>query len=272
MLRPVLPPFAPQLLAFDLDGTLIADGTVHLPDATAAALGRAKSAGLKLAIVTGRDQPPPSVRRAMQPDVIATNNGGRVEVNGTLHTEVSFEPADLSAALAHELGDARVVVFDADTIYVDLPTGISPEPWMVARNYQPMSSAPKEGIQKIGFYHPQVAGHAERLRASHPHLVITGGQAPYEQFLTVTPAGAHKAAALSLAAEALGIPMQRTVAFGDSDNDEVMLEVAGFAVQVGTLPLLTRHAGAQLSSHLQMAEYLDALVDGLKQQQAPGHF
>lgn len=257
----VFPPFVPRLLAFDLDGTLIADGGVSLPEATAEALARVRAAGLKLAIITGRDQPPRAVREAMQPDVVATNNGGRVEVDGTLHAEARFSAADLQAALAHELADARVVVFTGDHIYVDLPAGRDPEPWMLARSYKPMQEAPSEGIVKIGFYHPQVAGHAERLRRSHPHLVMTGAQAPYEQFLTVTPAGAHKAAALTLAAEALNIPLAHTVAFGDSDNDEVMLEVAGFAVQVGQLPLLARHANAQVPSHREVAAYLDGLLE-----------
>lgn len=257
---PALPPFRPKLLAFDLDGTLIADGGVHLPQATAEALQKVKQLGIKLAIITGRDFPPKGVQEAMQPDVIATNNGGRVEANGELHTEARFDSADLRAVLAHELADARTVVFASNQIYVDLPPGTEPEPWMVMRSFKPMAEAPQEGIVKVGFYHPNVAGHAETLRASHPHLVITGGQAPYEQFLTVTPAGAHKAAALTLAAKALDIPLGQTVAFGDSDNDEVMLEVAGFAVQVGTLPLLARHAGTQIADHRQVADYLEALV------------
>ncbi|WP_291426513.1 HAD-IIB family hydrolase [Deinococcus sp.] len=261
---PALPPFEPLLLAFDLDGTLLADGGVHMPPDTAAALGRLRALGVKFAIVTGRDTPPAPVRQQMQPDVIATNNGGRVEVGGTLHRSATFDVADLRAVLAHELKDARTVLFTRDHLYVDLPAGRDPEPWMVARSYRPIEEAPEEGILKVGFYHPEVAGHAGKLRTSHPHLVLTGGQEPYPYFLTVTPTGADKAAALALAAEALGIALERTVAFGDSDNDEVMLEVAGFAVQVGTLPLLEPHADAQLPSHLELGAYLAALADRLE--------
>ncbi len=257
----VYPPFAPRLLAFDLDGTLIADGGTKLPQATAEALARVRAAGIRLAIITGRDQPPRAVREAMQPDVVATNNGGRVEVGDQVHRESLFTAADLEAVLAHELEDARVVVFTADTIYVDLPAGRDPEPWMVARTFRPMREAPAEGIVKVGFYHPDVAGYAERLRQSHPHLVLTGAQPPYGHFLTVTPTGAHKAAALTLAAEALGVPLEETLAFGDSDNDEVMLEVAGFAVQVGDLPLLRPHAQAHLADHTEVAAYLTGLLE-----------
>ena len=35
----------------------------------------------------------------------------------------------------------------------------------------------------------EVAALAGRLRKTHPHLVVTGGQDPYPHFLTVTPTG-----------------------------------------------------------------------------------
>lgn len=265
MSLPVLPAFAPQLLAFDLDGTLIQDGGTSVPEVTAAALYRLKSLGVRVALVTGRDFPPRAVAEAISFDALSTNNGGRVQIGEELRRNAQFSPADLRAVLAHELADARTVLFDSQGIYVDLPAGREPEPWMVARSFKPMREAPREGIVKVGFYHPDVAGHAQRLRTSHPHLVVTGGQEPYAQFLTVTPEGANKAAALTLLAEGLGVPLERTVAFGDSDNDEVMLELAAFAVQVGTLPLLTPHADAQLPDHTHLAAYLDDLAERLEQ-------
>lgn len=254
----------PLLLAFDLDGTLIPDQGRELPEATAGALSRLRGLGVRLAIITGRDTPPRPVREAMQPDAVATNNGGRIEIGGELHAEARFTPAELEAVLAHELEDARVVVFTPDTLYIDLPPGREPEPWMLARSFRPLAEAPREGVLKVGLYHPGVADLAARLRESHPHLVLTGAQPPYTQFLTVTPVGAHKGAALALIAEALGIPLERTVAFGDSDNDEAMLELAGHAVQVGTLPLLAPHAHEQVASPGVLGEYLNALADRLE--------
>ncbi|WP_135227767.1 HAD-IIB family hydrolase [Deinococcus fonticola] len=262
---PALPPFAPRLLAFDLDGTLIQDGGTSVPDATATALRRLQGLGVRVALVTGRDSPPRGVREAISFDAQATNNGGRVQVGEEVHRDAQFTAADLRAVLAHELADARTVLFDAQGIYVDLPAGREPEAWMVARSFRPISEAPQEGIVKVGFYHPDVAGHAERLRQSHPHLVVTGGQEPYTQFLTVTPQGANKAAALTLLAEGLDVPLEQTMAFGDSDNDEVMLELAAFAVQVGTLPLLEPHADTQLPDYTHVGAYLNALADQLDQ-------
>ncbi|TDE85794.1 HAD family phosphatase [Deinococcus sp. S9] len=264
LVRARLPADLPLLLAFDLDGTLIPDQGREVPGPTAEALSRLRALGVRLAIITGRDTPPRAVREAVQPDAIATNNGGRVEIGGQLHAEAQFTPAELEAVLAHELEDARIAVFTADGLYVDLPPGHAPEPWMQARGYRPLAEAPREGILKVGFYHPGVADFAARLRESHPHLVLTGAQPPYSEFLTVTPVGAHKGAALTLIAQALGLSLERTVAFGDSDNDQAMLELAGYAVQLGTLPLLAPHAHEQLAGPEALGAYLHELADRLE--------
>ncbi|MFC4427673.1 HAD-IIB family hydrolase [Deinococcus navajonensis] len=253
----------PLLFAFDLDGTLIPDAGRAVPDDTREALARLRALGVRLAIITGRDTAPGAVLEAVELDAVVTNNGGRIELEGGLHTEARFTPQDLEAVLAHELSGARVVVFTAEGLYVDVPEHQAPEAWMVARSYRPLAQAPREGVLKVGFYHPEVAGLATRLRGTHPHLVLTGGQAPYPHFLTVTPQDAHKGAALILVAEALGVPLAQTVAFGDSDNDEAMLEVAGYAVQVGTLPLLAPHAHLQLPHHEDLGTYLHTVADQL---------
>ncbi|GHG15360.1 HAD hydrolase family protein [Deinococcus indicus] len=258
-----LPVTPPLLMAFDLDGTLIPDAGREVQPDAAQALERLRALGVKLAIITGRDTPPSQVLRVMEPDAVATNNGGRILIGEDLHTEARFSDADLEAALAHELDGARVVLFTADGLYVDLPPGVEPEPWMVLRQFRPLADAPREGILKVGYYHPQVAALAGRLRTTHPHLVLTGAQDPYPHFLTVTPQGAHKGAALTLIADALNVPHTQTVAFGDSDNDEAMLEIAGYAVQVGSLPLLTPHANTRVPQQADLGAFLHAWADRL---------
>lgn len=257
---PPLPPFAPLLLAFDLDGTLLADGGHEVPPTTAAALELLRPTGIQFAVVTGRDSVPPHVLDTLQPQATATNNGGRIEVAGQLHHQSRFTPEDLQAVLNHELEEAGLTVFTEEGLFVHVPKGGQPEPWMTKRGFRPLTEFGGQVALKVGFYHSGVVHHAKRLRQSHPHLVMTGAQEPYPHYLTVTPTGADKAAGLTLLAKALGIPLERTVAFGDSDNDEVMLELAGFAVQVGTLPLLAPHADAQLTSHLELGKYLERLA------------
>ena len=262
---PVLPAVLPRLLAFDLDGTLIPDGGLNVPPATRAALARLHDLGVAVAIITGRDAPPPDVLDAARPTAVAVNNGGTVSVNGQPHAELHFDPDDLRAVLAHGLQDARVIAFTADRIYVDLPAGTPVPDWFRMRPYSPLSDLDPDQtpILKVGFYHSEIRGWRDALGGSHPHLVMTGAQEPYTDFLTVTPTGADKGAALVAIAEALGLELAQTVAFGDSDNDVAMLEVAGHAVQLGDLPLLRAHADETLSGPEALGAYLDALADHL---------
>ena len=210
--------------------------------------------------------PPADVLEAARPAAVATNNGGHIRLNGQLHRELHFHPADLKAVLAHGLQDARVIAFTAERVYIDLPPGAPVPYWLSQRQHSPLSEAPGTGVLKVGFYHPQIGAWRDALARSHPHLVMTGAQPPYNDFLTVTPAGADKGAALLAISQALSIDMAHTVAFGDSDNDLAMLELAGHAVQLGSLPLLRPHADEQLSGPEALGKYLDRLAQRLERE------
>jgi len=265
-----LPPHRPRLLAFDLDGTLILEASLSVPEATITALARLRRLGVQAAIITGRDQPPPGVMVAAQPAAVATSNGGHIEINGQVHTSLRFSETELAAVLGHQLGNARVIAFTHDAIYVDVPPGVSAPEWLARREHFPLSEAPAGEIIKVGFYHPEVANWRDELRGGgFGHLVFTGAQPPYPEFLTVTPSGADKGAALSVIAEQLGVPMAQVTAFGDSDNDEAMLSIAGRAVQVGHLPLLAPYAHERVERPEVLGAYLHALADELEADGAP---
>ena len=261
----VLPSHRPQLLAFDLDGTLILEASLSVPSVTQTALRRLRGLNLKLAVITGRDHPPAGVLEAASPDAVATSNGGRIEIGGTLHTELRFTESELSAVLAHQLGNARVIAFTPQALYVDVPPGQAAPEWLSRREHYPLAQAPKGEIIKVGFYHPEVATWRDQLRGGgFGHLVYTGAQPPYPEFLTVTPTGADKGAALSVIAQHLGVPIERVTVFGDSDNDEAMFAVAGHAVQVGDLPLLRPYAHERVERPEVLGEYLHRLADQLE--------
>ena len=101
-----LPAGLPLLLAFDLYGTLIPELATTVPETSVQALARLRALGVKVAVITGRDTLPRAVMQAAQPDAVSTNNGGRIELHGELHTEARFSAEDLEAVLAHELHDS----------------------------------------------------------------------------------------------------------------------------------------------------------------------
>ena len=254
----------PLLLAFDFDGTLVPDGCPELPADLPPVLRRMHGLGVKLAAVTGRDVLPPGIEDAIPFDALATQNGGHVEVGGAVQQALYFSDDELEAVLAHGLDGVRLMMFSGGQMYVDLPEGEIPTQQQLARNPRPVSEIPAGRVQKVNFFHPEVARHASRLREHAAGFTVTGAQPPYAGMMTVTPKGAHKGGGLRVLAEGLGIPLTRTIVFGDSDNDLAMFEVAGYAVQSGNLPLLRPHADEQISSPKALAAWLETLVEELQ--------
>lgn len=75
-------------------------------------------------------------------------------------------------------------------------------------------------------------------------------------FFEVVPAGYSKASGMKFLADYLGIPMEDTVAIGDSNNDYSMLECAGMAIAMGNA----------VEPIKQMADYVttDVKDDGIR--------
>lgn len=249
----------PLLLAFDFDGTLVPDGRPELPAELPPVLRALSERGVKLAAITGRDVLPPGIEEAIPFDAVATQNGGHVEVGGEVKRALYFTDKELEAVLAHSMEGARLMMFSGGQMYVDLPKGEIPTTQQLARNPKPTAEIPAGRVQKVNFFHSEVAGHAAHLRQHHPHLTVTGAQPPYTKMMTITPGGAHKGAGIEVLARELGIPLERTIAFGDSDNDVAMFEVAGYAVQSGDLPLLHAYADESISGPEVLAEWLAGL-------------
>ncbi|WP_261664419.1 HAD family hydrolase [Deinococcus sp. Marseille-Q6407] len=250
----------PLLLAFDFDGTLVPDGDPQLPPDLPAALGRLQQRGVRLAAITGRDVLPPGIEDAISFDAVATQNGGQVTVGGEVKQVLYFSDEELAAVLDHAMPGARLVMFSGGQMYVDLPEDQVPTAQQLARSPRPTAEVPRGRVQKVNFFHEGVAAHAAHLRQHWPDLTVTGAQPPYGQMMTVTPRGAHKGAGITLLAEALEIPLARTVAFGDSDNDIAMFKVAGYVVQSGTLPLLHDYADESIAGPHELVAWLDSLL------------
>lgn len=258
----MLPPFRPALLAFDLDGTLIPDQDKNLNVETSALLAELRTLDLKLAVITGRDGLSDRVREEACLHAEAANNGGTIRIGDEIiHTE-KLAPEDLDLLLNHGL-DGGEIVISGEGGYAVPENSAAPREWMEKHGVTYLTPAGKQTAYKVRYSHPQAASYAEHLRATQPHLVVTGGLEPYLNFVSVTPKNATKSIALRRIAAALRIPLDYTVAFGDSDNDADLLETAGFAVQIGTHPHLTPHADWQLAEQAELNGYLRRLIEQL---------
>ena len=94
-----------------------------------------------------------------------------------------------------------------------------------------LSRTGRSPYKVLAFAEPEtVRAEIERINRNYPDLYACYSK-PY--FIEVTVRGADKAAALRDVAHRFGIPMERTAAVGDSNNDLPMIRAAGLGAAVG---------------------------------------
>ena len=181
-------------LAADYDGTLAQDGKVD--DATIDALRRARAAGLRLLIVTGRELSDlltafPSADRF---DLIVAENGAVLYDPSTRAVELLAEPAP--PALVQRLKDANVPLFVGGSIVATAT---------------PYEHEVMTAIHELGLKW---------------HLVLNSGA------VMALPADVTKATGLAAALRRLDLPSREVVGVGDAENDQDLLRYCGFSVAV----------------------------------------
>ena len=183
-----------EVLATDYDGTIAFDGRVDEP--TIAALGRAKAAGLRLVLVTGR------------------------ELTDLFNT---FEHSDIFERIVAENG---AVLYDPATKSVE-PISPPPPPALVEtleRQSVPISVG-HSIVATVEPYEHQVLA-AIRDLGLEWHVIFNKG------CVMALPADVTKATGLVPALGVLGVSADRTVGVGDAENDQAFLRMCGLAVAV----------------------------------------
>ena len=247
--------FVPQLIALDLDDTLIEhDGPVH--QSAVDAIARVQELGILVVASTGRSQSTtvPVCRAAGILEWAVCCNGALLT---TIDPEevvdaITFDPSDLLLRIREIVPTASFGVesvsgvFRTDRAFSHnaLTVGIREVPFdhllsdpairIVVRSDEHLD----EGL---GFL-------AEEL-GLHSVVFGTGDVA----WLDIGPKGVSKATMLARLCERLGIDPARTMAVGDSMNDIEMLKWAGVGVLMG-------HAGEGMRQH---ADVVTGPVPGL---------
>jgi hydroxymethylpyrimidine pyrophosphatase-like HAD family hydrolase len=183
-----------RALATDYDGTLAFDGKVDA--ATIAALGDARSRGLKLVMVTGR------------------------ELSDLFNT---FDRCDLFDRIVAENG---AVLYDPATTAVETIAAPPPRAFVDALQRQSIPlSIGHSIVATVEPYEHQV------LTAIHDlglewHVIFNKGS------VMALPSDITKASGLAPALAALGVAADATVGVGDAENDQAFLRMCGLAVAV----------------------------------------
>jgi Cof subfamily protein (haloacid dehalogenase superfamily) len=227
--------FRPQLIALDLDDTLIEhDGPVH--ESAVEAIARVQAMGITVVASTGRSRSTttPVCRAAGMHDWAICSNGSLLV---SVHPEeivesVSFDPTDL-------IDRVRELVPNASF-------GVESVSGLFRTNKSFSHAALTEEIREVPFellteepairlvirsdeHLDQGLGFLAEELGLHSVVFGTGDVA----WMDIGPKGVSKATMLARLCEREGIDPARTLAIGDSMNDREMLRWAGIGVLMG---------------------------------------
>lgn len=256
-----------KLIAFDMDGTLL-DSTKQVRESSKRAIAAARAAGCEVAVASGRGASmlehnakglediryaitasgavtydrqekkvmstspiPPDVIRA----VASACEGENLVVNVFLGSEFYYDPKDLKHFYERGL-DIFVPLFE--------DMGIP------AENGMDLIRHPFAGYDKLDLHFGtfEARGRAiGRMREMGLPLALVDGES---SSLEVTLEGVSKASGLRALTEHLGIPLEQTVAVGDSYNDLEILRTAGVGIAMGNaVPAALEAADAIVASN-----------------------
>lgn len=244
-----------RLIALDLDGTALMDDHKTISPRLLSALDAAHQKGVAVAIITGR-------QLGMLPDCLsrafswkhwaACCNGAEIWDLTREHCahRMVFAPEDCKTLLHLARQWGIPVEFSADSVL----------------NLSPRDLEAQRGIPELNFHLGTILKQHGQIRQSldswledtnprvekvnfpwiRPELRETVHEALKQMNLSavwassscieLTPAGATKANGLQRICDLLKIPMEETMALGDSGNDLSMLTRAGLGVAMGNAP------------------------------------
>ena len=225
----------PQLIALDMDGTLL-DGNGQLPPDFSAISTRARQLGVTLVPASGRQL---ATLQEMFPheDTFIAENGSVVVHDNRVISATTLPTAAVRAAVAAlRTVDAAhtVVLCTPDTAFVHKGADEQARA-EISKYYRSVEWVDDLGalldadIIKIAAYCADGSEkhlHQPLLAAVPEHNIAISGAV----WLDVMAAGVNKGEALHTMAELLAVPMSRTAAFGDFLNDYELLREAGTAI------------------------------------------
>ncbi|KAJ3077376.1 hypothetical protein HDU98_000026 [Podochytrium sp. JEL0797] len=233
-----------SLLAVDIDGTLV-NSSLSVTPRTVAALKRVHATGTQISLVTGRpDYLTRTVRKTLGSDlpvhVVAYNGALGLSPSGDKVFSETLSTRDIAQlhSIAAKLGlTANMCEFGKEFISVGASTPISTDEHQALTDrmatecsveFKPAQSDPHpDSVPLLFLLTSDPETHIEVVRQHVGEGVnVTLGSFYLDCVSSLT----HKGIGLTRLCEAVGIPMENTVAFGDGHNDFEFLETAELGV------------------------------------------
>ena len=232
-----------KLIALDLDGTLLSPMGTITP-ASKAAIARARRAGVRVVLNTGRPIPEAIYfsREAGCDDLLSCLGGAALVDGGTgevlLRHDIP-EPSG-SRALALCLGrEIELMIFAGSEILVDpfsKESLLRNYPFPNFHNNAILTQDPLAYMAQHGL--PLTKIHGDWNKGNYPlkELVALPGvelTSSNDQDFELVAAGVNKGKTLEQLAQRYGLTLAECAAVGDSDNDLAMLRAVGTPIAMG---------------------------------------
>lgn len=227
-----------KLIFFDIDGTLIDEKTKIMLDSTREAIRIARANGHICMINTGRTKRlvGKGITDLVEFDGLLMGCGTMVEYRGDVlfHKTLSYE---LSVRIMEALKRYRIdaLLEGREENFSDSIENMHWESFKrfargyAGRNYDTFANAPGRYDKVFAYTDETAAMEAFRQEfAEELDFIVREND-----FREIVPKGYSKATAMEFIAKKLNIPMENTVAIGDSNNDLPMLKCAHTSIAMG---------------------------------------
>jgi Cof subfamily protein (haloacid dehalogenase superfamily) len=235
-----------KLIASDIDDTLLPKGGA-ISDATLRAVAKCRERGIVFALATGRWYPSAAgvaERLGAEGPLIVANGGCVITRSGEILKEFPMDGEDVKIAYeAVRDSGALITSYVRGAIYRLNTLSMENRPpeklSYYGGNEYPVVDDDRERFEKealTGVYKMEVYSNDGALLKELRAALTQKGLSVSSSFRTnieITSRGLGKGHALRWLAGHMGIPVEKTMAFGDNTNDMQCLQAAGVGVAMG---------------------------------------
>lgn len=235
----------PQLVALDIDGTLV-DRQGQLPAEVKAAVGRVVETDTPLVLATGRcwaETKPVFEQLDLPAGYVVVGNGTTWLQNPPLQVRQvrTFEPSRVIEQVAKLAPNARIAVEDVDGSF-RLNRLFPDGDLRGSLRLQTLQQLCATAVTRVIVRDPNADEHDFIKLAAQLGMHGVSYSVGWSAWLDIAPAGVSKAAALQEIAAELGVAAANVLAIGDGRNDVEMLTWAGRGVAMGDAPTEVKDA------------------------------
>lgn len=245
-----------KLISLDLDGTLLTPGG-RITAASKAAIARARAAGVRVVVNTGRDCHEAAwFAREAGCDTLNASTGGALVSDGEMvirRWEVPEPAARRALELVQSWEGIVLLIFageqslirQIDKAYMDKNYPFPAFHKNVVVTSDPIAYMAEHQLPlcKIHGELDPSRYPIDQLRAIDGVFVTTSSPHDFE----LIPAGVDKGRALAVIAAWYGITLEQCAAVGDSDNDLEALKAVGLPIAMGNAPRNVKDAAARVA-------------------------